>query len=1201
MKRMWKRILALMLVIGMTFSATNVSVYAQENIEAVEDEEVVIATTSETATTDESGNWDQITTENVFEGENYRVIFTLNSYWDDGYNATIKLENIGESTIENWYLSFDYNSVITNIWNAEISTTNENKYVIKNLGWNKDISVGNSIEFGISSNQAFKGFPDNYEIIGTSTEVKEEDYTIKYNIDGDWGTGFYGSISVTNNTDTMLEDWVLEFDFDREITEIWDGVIEKHEGNHYIVKNAGYNANIDPKQTVTFGFKGNKGSKVNEPMNCVLSSSVHGRDDNVEISINTDQLKKNDTLEYYSIIETTNGLSGTLKNSQYVVNFCYEVKDLNDNVIETGDIIVADSWSAPDLKFTIGANIVNFTATTKHGRIIQKSIIIFNDKYDNLSGNLDMADSDGDGIVNYIEQFFGMDINKVDTDGDNLSDYEELLILGTDATMKDTDLDGIIDENEDADLDGLTAMEELKYGTNPFVVDSDGDGISDGDEVHKYGTNPINKDTDSDGVKDGKEIEIGTNPLIADDLFKVTATANSEDTVKVSVSTELSGNQVESLSVYRFENDFLFPETIPGYIGGAYDFSVDGTFDTATLYFEFDQRLLEDSSFDPIIYYYNEEEQLLEALDTTVTGNCASAVVSHFSKYILINRTVYEESFEWEDVWSTSGYTDVEVVFVIDDSGSMGWNDSSNKRLTVAKNLVDGLPINSSVGVVRFASYTTKLTEETTDKAIAKSYLNTTYFKSSGGTNMYTAINSSFSMFKSTDETTLRMMIVLSDGETSDTSKHSSVVSMANQKGVKIYTVGLGNSTTYFNRYLKPLANNTGAVFYLASNASELDEIYNDINKKIDIETDSDGDGIPDYYEDHLVMFNGVEIKTDKNNPDTDGDGLLDGEEVVELNYEYNATKTQVIVRGKILSNPFEQDSDGDGLLDADDPEPNKHFGTYLSGNIDFKLTDTITTPYNSAIEAAKAVTMSDYQRIYDERKPSWISNEYEDAIYILGIKTKARLMLSASYVGDATLIIAGGLSGQDIDINAGCYFLTYYLANIGGYEQYDGEFPAIKDENGLDCYNRYVNYLLNVCESGTKEGHTLKFTQIDAACGDTSVNYCPISFSTFNYWLAIKGGHIGMTGTCTYDGIYYSLDLYYCIQDYYDFYYDDPAGGQDSVGPVSNDEMAYLVLYDEAEPFENCGVYHVNIKWQKDQMLSEATQTSYAYTYLAH
>ena len=35
-------------------------------------------------------------------------------------------------------------------------------------------------------------------------------------------------------------------------------------------------------------------------------------------------------------------------------------------------------------------------------------------------------------------------------------------------------------------------------------------------------------------------------------------------------------------------------------------------------------------------------------------------------------------------------------------------------------------------------------------------------------------------------------------------------------------------------------------------------------NKKIDIETDSDGDGIADYYEDNMVMFNGVTIKLDK-------------------------------------------------------------------------------------------------------------------------------------------------------------------------------------------------------------------------------------------------------------------------------------------------------------------------------------------------
>ena len=248
-----------MLTVTICFSAVEIPVYAQGNIdtevesektnEAVTDKETVEATVSdndaeiitedtvntEEETTDEpDGNaWDQITTENFFEGENYKVTFTLTSYWDAGYNANITLENTGDITIQNWYLGFDNNNSITNIWNAEIYSNEENEYIIKNVGWNQDIAVGNRIEFGISGDQAFRGFPENYELIGTSTEASKDDYVIQYHVDGDWGTGFYGSISVTNNTGIPFEDWVLEFDFDREITDVWNGVIEEHEGNHY--------------------------------------------------------------------------------------------------------------------------------------------------------------------------------------------------------------------------------------------------------------------------------------------------------------------------------------------------------------------------------------------------------------------------------------------------------------------------------------------------------------------------------------------------------------------------------------------------------------------------------------------------------------------------------------------------------------------------------------------------------------------------------------------------------------------------------------------------------------------------------------------------------------------------------------------------------------------------------------------------------
>ena len=84
---------------------------------------------------------------------------------------------------------------------------------------------------------------------------------------------------------------------------------------------------------------------------------------------------------------------------------------------------------------------------------------------------------------------------------------------------------------------------------------------------------------------------------------------------------------------------------------------------------------------------------------------------------------------------------------------------------------------------------------------------------------------------------------------------------------------------------------------------------------------DSDGDGIADWYEDHLVLFYGVSLKLDKNNPDTDGDGIPDGEEIDRLDYRYNADRAKVIVTGRLITNPTLVDSDGDGIADADESD----------------------------------------------------------------------------------------------------------------------------------------------------------------------------------------------------------------------------------------------------------------------------------------
>ena len=65
----------------------------------------------------------------------------------------------------------------------------------------------------------------------------------------------------------------------------------------------------------------------------------------------------------------------------------------------------------------------------------------------------------------------------------------------------------------DTDGDVLSDADEADLGTNPNVVDTDGDGLNDGLEVNGHGTNPLAADTDGDGASDPVELECGTDPL----------------------------------------------------------------------------------------------------------------------------------------------------------------------------------------------------------------------------------------------------------------------------------------------------------------------------------------------------------------------------------------------------------------------------------------------------------------------------------------------------------------------------------------------------------------------------------------------------------------------------------------------------------------------------------------------------------------
>lgn len=118
----------------------------------------------------------------------------------------------------------------------------------------------------------------------------------------------------------------------------------------------------------------------------------------------------------------------------------------------------------------------------------------------------------------------------VDSDGDGLPDGEEMR-LGTDP------------HRADSDSDGLSDYDEIKiHKTNPLAKDTDLDGLLDGEEVFKYKTDPNRCDTDGGGAGDGHEIlDDRTNPLNPDDdpAVFVVAAGEAEETLGAECLREL--------------------------------------------------------------------------------------------------------------------------------------------------------------------------------------------------------------------------------------------------------------------------------------------------------------------------------------------------------------------------------------------------------------------------------------------------------------------------------------------------------------------------------------------------------------------------------------------------------------------------------------------------------------------------------------
>ncbi len=412
-----------------------------------------------------------------------------------------------------------------------------------------------------------------YAVTGT-TKYAYDDYEVMYTVTGDWGVGQNVEVTVTNTGTEPILNWAVRYNVGSEIVNIWNACVHENQGTEYIIRNAGWNYEIAPKQSVSFGYALATGGVAN-PTGFELCSKRVEVTSGYEVKLNVLNAWENGA-QAEVVIKNTSDQPLEAWELSFQSNFTIQNMWGARFVEKSADkyTFASEVWSNPIAAG--GTMTIGFIASIEKEPEITNCVLTeveidWEDSTDSDEGSssepstpdtmiapiLELADDNGSlefmlrntnneytytwmVSVNSLEfreisVTHDTDVFELDTpEGVGSYQYKVVAKDMSDKTVDSNVVSYIVTQNGsglldvDSDNDGLADADEEVIGTDKNKADTDEDGLLDGLEYFIVGTDPLIADTDGNSISDGdedldgdgltnkEEVGFGTDPLNAD-------------------------------------------------------------------------------------------------------------------------------------------------------------------------------------------------------------------------------------------------------------------------------------------------------------------------------------------------------------------------------------------------------------------------------------------------------------------------------------------------------------------------------------------------------------------------------------------------------------------------------------------------------------------------------------------------------------